>query len=310
MLLRSQSNSWKPAEQNIMRGILLMSLTAVVMFPLLNATVKFLVADFSVWQIVWARAIFHLGFMLILFVPQMGFIELFKTAHPIRQALRSVAQLLAMVLYFSALERISLPTATAIGFTAPLLVVAFSVPLLGERVGLRRWCAVIIGFLGALIIIRPGSDVTDWATLYVFGGAICYALYQALTRRVSENDDPRVSAVYTVIIALIGGSIMAPFDLVMPDTSYHWLAFLGLGLCGALGHFYLIKAYAMAEASVISPFDYGQLIGATVLGYLIWGDFPDLWTWIGAGILVCSGVYVARREGFIKSDRNNFKTKT
>jgi drug/metabolite transporter (DMT)-like permease len=295
-LSNQQSVSWKPVEQNTLRGILLMCITAVVMFPLLNATVKFLVADFSVWQIVWARALFQFGFMVVLFAPKNGFISLFKTVHPVRQGLRSVLQLLAMVFYFSALEEISLPTATAIGFTAPLLVVAFSVPLLGENVGLRRWCAVIVGFVGALIIIRPGSDVTDWATLYVFAGAVCYALYQALTRRVSEGDSPPVTAVYTVVIALLGSSIVAPFDLAMPSDINQWLAFVGLGIAGALGHFFLIRAYSMAQASIISPFDYGQLIGATLIGYLIWGDFPDLWTWIGAIILVLSGIYVARRE--------------
>ena len=273
-----------------------MCITAVVMFPLLNATVKFLVADFSVWQIVWARALFQFGFMVVLFAPKNGFISLFTTVLPVRQGLRSVLQLLAMVFYFSALEEISLPTATAIGFTAPLLVVAFSVPLLGENVGLRRWCAVIVGFVGALIIIRPGSDVTDWSTLYVFAGAVCYALYKALTRRVSEGDSPPVTAVYTVVIALLGSSIVAPFDLAMPSDINQWLAFVGLGIAGALGHFFLIRAYSMAQASIISPFDYGQLIGATLLGYLIWGDFPDLWTWIGAIILVLSGIYVARRE--------------
>lgn len=274
-----------------------MCVTAIVAFPLLNTSVKFLLADFSVWQVVWARSLLHLGFMVLLFAPRMGLVALFRTAHPVRQGLRSIFQFLAMGFYFTALERISLPTATAIAFTAPLMVVAFSVPLLGERVGFRRWGAVAFGFLGALIIIRPGSDVTDWETLYVLGSAVCYALYQALTRRVSESDDPRTTAVYTVVAALIGASVIAPFDLAMPSTALHWVAFAGLGIAGALGHFFLIRAYAMAEASVISPFDYGQLIGATVLGFLIWGDFPDLWTWVGAGILVVSGIYVARREG-------------
>ena len=296
MSTNPQPESWKPSENNTLRGILLMCITAVLMFPLLNATVKFLVSEFSVWQIVWARALFQFAFMVILFAPKSGFISLFRTVHPVRQGLRSALQLLAMVFYFSALEEISLPTATAIGFTAPLMVVGFSVPLLGESVGLRRWGAVIIGFVGALIIIRPGSDMTDWATLYVFAGAICYALYQALTRRVSEGDDPPVTAVYTVVLALIGSSIIAPFDMAMPSSSNQWLAFIGLGVAGALGHFFLIRAYSMAQASIISPFDYGQLIGATILGYLIWGDFPDLWTWVGAIILVLSGFYVARRE--------------
>ena len=280
-----------------MRGILFMCLTCVISFPLLNMCVKYLIADFSVWQVVWARAVSHFGFMVLFFAPGMGFIRLFRTAHPWAQSLRSITQFLARVLYFSALEEIGLPTATAIAFTAPLMVVAFSVPLLGERVGPRRWGAVIFGFLGAVIIIRPGSDVTDWATIYVLGAALCYAIYQILTRRVSEGDDPRTTAVHTVLAALIGGSVIAPLDLDAPAHALHWLAFAGLGIGGAVGHLLLIKAYALAEASVISPFDYGQLIGATVLGYLVWGDFPDLWTWVGAGILVVSGIYIARREG-------------
>ncbi|MBT6442989.1 MAG: DMT family transporter [Alphaproteobacteria bacterium] len=290
------SSMWKATDQNTARGIFLMCLTSVLSFPLLNTTVKYLVTDFSVWQIVWARALFHLGFMLLLFAPRMGIVGLFRTAHPVLQGLRSLLQFLAMLFYFSALEEIALPTATAIAFTAPLMVVAFSVPILGEKVGPRRWGAVIFGFLGALIIIRPGADVTDWATLYVLGSALCYAIYQILTRRVAARDDARTTAVYTVVAALIGASIVAPFDLVAPTLTTQWLAFAGLGLTGALGHLFLIKAYASAEASIISPFDYGQLIGATILGYLIWNDFPDLWTWIGAFILVLSGVYIARRE--------------
>tara|TARA_Y100001970_G_scaffold294370_1_gene451914 strand:- start:16116 stop:17030 length:915 start_codon:yes stop_codon:yes gene_type:complete len=302
MRFRFQSSAWKPSEPNILRGILLMCVTAIIMFPLLNATVKFLVTDFNVWQIVWVRSIAHFGVMAIFFMPKMGPIGLFRTAHPIYQGLRSVFQLLAMLLYFSALEKISLPTVTAIGFTAPLMVVAFSVPILGEHVGFRRWGAVIIGFIGALIIIRPGSDLTDWAVFYVLAGAFCYAVYQALTRKVSEKDAPGITAIYTVLLALIVSSIFAPFDLNMPMNLEHWLAFIGLGLFGAIGHFFLIKAYSLAEASIISPFDYGQLIGAAIIGYMVWGDFPDLWTWIGAGILILSGIYITRYEGINKKD--------
>lgn len=279
-----------------MRGILYMCLATVLLFPSLNAIVKYLGSEYSVWEVIWARSLGHMLVMIALCAPGRGVIRVFASRRPLLQLARSALQVGAMFCFLIALTHIPLATVTVIIFTAPLLVVALSVPLLGERVGPRRWLAVIVGFIGALIIIRPGAQVVHWATFLALGSVCFYALFQILTRKLAAYDDTRTTAVYTVIMPLIVSSGIAPFDLAMPTGGLDWLLFVGLAVTGGLSHYFLIKAYETGEASVISPFDYGQMIGATVLGYLIWRDFPDVWTWVGTGVIVASGLYVAHRE--------------
>jgi drug/metabolite transporter (DMT)-like permease len=281
--------------QSSARGIAYMCVTAIVMFPALNASVKYLTDEYSLVQIIWVRSVIHMMWMLVLFLPN-GDLKLFATSKLALQLVRSALQLVALVFYVMALIYIPLTTATAIAFTAPLMVVALSVPMLGERVGPRRWIAVLVGFVGALIIIRPGEGAVGWPSLLVVGAAVCYALFQILTRSLARHDDVRTTAIYTILVALVLSSIAVPFFWAMPHGLIDWLVFLGLGLFGGLGHVFIIKAYEYGSASVVGPFDYGQLIGATAAGYVVFGDFPDFWTWVGAAILVASGVYIARRE--------------
>ncbi|MBT3169865.1 MAG: DMT family transporter [Rhodospirillaceae bacterium] len=282
-----------------LRGILYMLATAVVVFPLLNASVKFLAADYSLVQIIWVRSIVHFLWMVMLFMPGMGW-QLFRTQRLGLQLTRSALQLFALIAFVIGLVFLPMTTATSIYFTGPLMVVALAVPLLGERVGLRRWLAVLVGFLGALVIIRPGFEGMHWAALSLIASAFFYALYQILTRRAADHDDFRVSAVYTIVIALVISSIAVPFYWETPTGWLDWLVFSGLGIFGGLGHLFVIKAYEHAEASFIGPFDYGQLIGVTIIGYLVFAEFPDIWTWVGAAIIITSGIYVSRRERQIR----------
>ncbi|MBT5779291.1 MAG: DMT family transporter [Rhodospirillaceae bacterium] len=282
-----------------LRGILYMLATAVVVFPLLNASVKFLAADYSLVQIIWVRSIVHFLWVVMLFMPGMGW-QLFRTQRLGLQLTRSALQLFALIAFVIGLVFLPMTTATSIYFTGPLMVVALAVPLLGERVGLRRWLAVLVGFLGALVIIRPGFEGMHWAALSLIASAFFYALYQILTRRAADHDDFRVSAVYTIVIALVISSIAVPFYWETPTGWLDWLVFSGLGIFGGLGHLFVIKAYEHAEASFIGPFDYGQLIGVTIIGYLVFAEFPDIWTWVGAAIIITSGIYVSRRERQIR----------
>ena len=165
--------------------------------------------------------------------------------------------------------------------------------------GTRRWLAVAIGFIGALIIIRPGSDV-HWSAILVVASTILYALFLVQTRRLAALDDPRTTASYTMVVACVVSTIALPFFWITPANLTDLLVFLGIGLAGALAHFGLIKAFEYAEASLVAPFDYGQLIGAALLGYVIFAELPDPWTWIGAAIIAASGIYVARREAALK----------
>ena len=282
-----------------LRGILYMLATAVVVFPLLNASVKYLAADYSLVQIIWIRSVVHLLWMVLLFMPGLG-LRLFATRRLKLQLARSLLQLAALTCFVVGLLYIPMTTATAIFFTGPLIVVALAASLLGERVGIRRWLAVLAGFIGALIIIRPGADGTHWAVLLILASALFYAIYQVLTRRVADHDDFRVSAVYTILIALVVSSIAVPFFWETPVAWLDWLVFGGLGILGGLGHLFVIKAYTHGEASFVGPFDYGQLLGATIVGYLVFAEFPDLWTWVGAAVIVISGIYVARREALAR----------
>jgi len=298
-----------PTNDNPVRGILYMCGTAIVMFPVLNASVKYLSVDYSLVQIVWIRSVLHMAWMLVLFMPGRGW-SLFASNRPGLQIARSATQFVAVACYIVALSYIPLTTVTTIAFTAPLIVVALSVFFLREHVGARRWSAVAVGFVGAIIIIRPGADETHWSMFLVLVSAVAYAAYQILTRKVAGQDDLGTTSVYTILVALVVSTAAAPFFWTTPTGLIDILIFLGLGLFGGIGHFLMIKAFEHAKASVVTPYDYGQLIGATILGLAFFNDFPDTWTWVGAAIIVGSGVYVARREARVKAMRGEAPEKT
>lgn len=280
-----------------LRGILFMCVTAIVMFPLLNATTKYLLAaDYSVVQVMWVRSIVHLAWMLALFLPRGGW-RVLRSARPGVQLLRSALQFVSLVLFVIPLAFAPLTTLTMAFFTAPLMVVALSAPMLGERVGSRRWAAVAFGFAGVIVIFRPSGDLLlHWSVFLVLGSAATYALFQILTRRLAAEDDYRTTAIYTIIVSLVVTTVAGPFYWEWPREPLHWAALIGLGFLGGLGHFGVIKAYQYGRASVVGPFDYGQLIGAAAIGFLWFGEIIDLWTWLGAAMIVASGLYIARRE--------------
>ncbi|HZD25903.1 MAG TPA: DMT family transporter [Alphaproteobacteria bacterium] len=296
------TNAASLAKTDNLRGILFM-LAGVAMFPFLNASVKLLGSEgYPMAQIVWMRYFGHLVFMLIVFLPGHG-AALFRTRQPAAQLARSLLLLSATVFYFLALGHIPLATAASISFTNPFIVTALSVPILGEVVGPRRWLAVLIGFAGALIIIRPGVEGFQPQGLFVLVSASSFAIYQVITRRIAGHDSPATTITYTAIIGALLTSFVVPFHWVTPTNMRDLLLFLGLGFFGGFGHYMVVKAYEWGEASVIAPLSYGQLIGATILGYLLFSDFPDIWTWVGAAVIVACGIYVAYREGRVKGPR-------
>lgn len=289
----------RPATNAPLAGVLYMSATAVVMFPALNAGVKYLAADYHMAQIIWFRCVIHLALMVALFMPAMGR-TLFATQRPWLQTIRSATQLVTFGLIWSALIWVPMTTVTMVLFTGPLILVVLSVPFLGEKVGPRRWAAVLVGFGGVLIVIRPGGDLAHWASFLALGGAFLYAIYQIQTRKLAGYDDPRTTAVYTILFAFVVTTIAVPFFWETPRTTVDWLVFAALGILGGLAHYCIIKAYQFAEASLVGPFDYGQLIGAGILGYLVFGEVPDAWTWVGAAIIIASGLYIAHREARVR----------
>jgi len=267
----------------------------VSMFPFLNAAVKLLALDYPVAEIVWARFTGHLIIMLVVFLPHYGR-ALFRTMGPGVQIGRSVLMRASHLVFVTAIGRVPLATASAIGFTAPLIVTALSVPLLHENVGWRRWSAVFLGFIGAVIVIRPGGGFHDPAVLLLLASSGAYALYQIATRWISAYDSAATGIVFAALLGSLAMSLVLPFVLVLPRTPLDLLLFCSLGLFGGGGHYLLIRAFHLAPASVMAPLGYLELVGAVTLGYLVFGNFPDLWTWVGAGIIIASGVYIALRE--------------
>ncbi len=276
------------------RGILLMCL-GVSMFPFLNTAAKLLTADYPIAEIVWARFTGHLICVLIVFMPQRGW-RIFAARWPVVQISRSFLLLASTSLFVSAIGHLPLATASAIGFTSPFIVTALSVPLLREPVGPRRWAAVAIGFVGALIVIRPHASPDSWAALLVLASACSYGLYQVMTRKGGRHDDAATAIVYAALVGTVVMSVILPFDFRLPFRPFDWLLFGALGLFGGFGHYFVVRGFQNASAAVIAPFGYIELVGATLLGYLIFGNFPDGWTWVGVAIIVACGVYVGYRE--------------
>jgi drug/metabolite transporter (DMT)-like permease len=170
------------------------------------------------------------------------------------------------------------------------------VPLLQETVGWRRWGAVLVGFAGALLVIRPGAGLADPAVLLLLMSSFTYALYQIATRWVGRHDNAATGIVFSALVGSIAMSLAMPFVFVMPQTLLDGLLFCSLGLLGGIGHYLVIRAFQLGRAAVIAPLGYVELIGSAALGYLIFGHFPDLSTWAGAGVIISSGIYIALRE--------------
>lgn len=276
------------------RGIALMCL-AVLLFILLEMSAKAATHYVPVAEVVWARYTVHLLFMIIVVGPKYR-LKLVRTRHLKIQMLRSVLLGLVTACTFFGLSRLAMPEVTTISFAAPFLVAALSVPLLKEHVGVHRWAAIIVGFIGVLIVLRPGLGIVDWAAFVIFGAAFFNALYQIATRKIAGKEDPIVSIFYTSLVGAIALSIGLPFFWTTPDSLWGVLAMIGAGIFGGTGHFLLIVAYKYAPASLLSPFYYTQIVWSVVVGYLAFGDLPDQWTVVGAAVVVGSGLYLMWRE--------------
>ena len=288
--------------QNIALGIAFMCL-AILLMPVMNAMAKSLTADYPLAQVVWARFTGHFIGMTLLFLPKRGW-RLFRSARPRLQLARSAIMFASNGCFIAAISTVALATASAIMLTAPLMVTALSVPLLGERVGLRRWSAVLVGCIGALIIVRPGIDAptfgaTGVGVILLLFSAASFAIYQILTRMLSNRDSAETNIVYTALTAAIVMTLVVPFIFVTPTGPLDWFLFLTVGLVGGVTQYFVAKALEQAPASVVSPYLYGELLVAAMVGLIVFGDFPDRWTWTGAAIIAASGIYIAYREGVL-----------
>jgi drug/metabolite transporter (DMT)-like permease len=277
--------------QRILAGILFMC-GAGLLFPVMSGFAKFLGQDgYNSLQVSWARAFGHIVFMLAVFVPKFG-LGMLRTRRPLIQLTRSAMLFMSNAASFFAIIFIPLAITAAITSMAPLMVVPMSWLVLGERTTTARMVALAVGFAGVLILIRPGTELFHWASLLSVVSAFGYATYQVLTRKVAGIDPPETSTIYSSVVGGIGMFAVLPFVWRTPETLRDILYFCSLGVIGALGHYLVARALTNAPANIVSPFQYMQLIGSVIVGYVFFGDFPDLLTWIGAATIVGSGLFI------------------
>lgn len=270
-------------------------LSALALFVVMDTLVKLLTAHYAVPQLMWARFMFSLLGAAAVIRITSGSLP-WRSRAPGLQAFRSVLLALSNLLFSSALARIPLADATAVGFASPVLTVALAALWLNEPVGWRRWAGVGIGLLGVTIALRPpaltGEAPPDWAMVLPLGTALLFAVYQILTRKLAAVDDPRTTILHTGFAATVGTSLVQPFFWTAPSAG-DWLLLASLGLLGGAGHGLLVLAFARAPASLLAPLTYTQLVWATFAGVLVFGDWPDAASVAGAAVIALGGVLVA-----------------
>lgn len=277
--------------ENPLRGIALICL-AVLLFASHDALSKYLSGFYAIVMVVWARYVVHTLLMLVVFVPRTGLSAVVRTRRPGLQLARALCLIGTSLLFTTGLRYIPLAEATAVNFLAPLLVTALSVPLLGEKVTRSQWLAVMTGFVGVLIVVRPGGALFTPAILYPLGSALCFGFYQLLTRKLSGLDSPTTSNFLTGILNSLIMTALVPFFWSMPSL-VDALFMIGLGTCGMLGHMLLTQAFRHAAPAMLAPFSYGQIVFAGVYGYLIFNHTPDLYGIVGIAVICLSGLAVA-----------------
>jgi drug/metabolite transporter (DMT)-like permease len=281
------------------RSILLM-VAAVGFFGILDALAKYLTQSLPVLQVVWMRFLIHalLAFFILRLWQRR---ERMTTTRPVMQAVRGLFLVGTTVFNFLALLYLQLAETASIMFAGPIVIAALAVPLLGEKVGLHRWAAILVGFVGVLIVTRPGLGSTGlgglgWPALLSVASMLCYSFYSLATRVLAQSQNTEGLIMYT---ALIPALVLAPFGLavwVWPPDLFIWALILATGLTGGLGHYLVILAHQRTSASTLAPFTYSQMVWMVALGWLIFGDIPGLWTIIGASIVIGSGIYLLYRE--------------
>lgn len=270
-------------------------LIAVFFFGCLELSAKLASGYMPPVQAVWARYMVHFVIMAVFLGPVLGR-RLIRSRRPRLQITRSVLLALTTMCQFTGLKYLQMAELTVITFAAPFIVAALAGVMLGERPGPHRWASIIAGFLGVLIVIRPGLVDLHWAYFVVMLGTVGIALYLLTTRMVSQVDDAVTSLFYTALVGAGVLSCVLPFVWETPTAPEGWLLMLAVGVLGAVGHFIFILGTRYAQGSLLAPFTYVQLVWSVLFGFLVFGNLPDIYTWTGAAVVIASGVYLAWRE--------------
>ncbi len=279
--------------ENAPLGIMMM-LVSVFIFSILNLLVKLTAERYPLAEVTFFRNLLALVPVGIAVAMSGGLVSL-RTQLPLGHLWRSVIGLTAMSLMFWSFHLLPLGTAIAFNFTSPLFLTALSVPLLGERVGLFRWMAVAVGFGGTLIMLRPTGDVFEMGTLVALGAAVCQSLAMVTIRQLSRTEPPTTIVFYFTLITTLLCALAQPFVWVTP-RGWDWLLLAGCGLTGGVAQLFMTRAYAMAPAAVVAPFNYAALLFALLFGWMFWDEIPDAWTLVGAAVVAASGLYILHRE--------------
>ena len=280
-------------ERTIRRSAILLFVAGVSCFGVMDGLSKLLVADLPVLQLIWARYAFAVPIILATTAPA-GWLSLLRCERPLLQAVRGLLPLFAGASILLGLRLMSLADATVITFAAPLFVVVLSAPILRERVGTAAWFGVGLGFLGVLIVVRPGAGSIAWAALLPLATAFLFALYQVLTRLASRGDPPATTLAWTILTGLLLTTPLLPLGWVNGSLAA-WLLLILSGLLYGTGQLLLIRALAAAPANILTPFTYTQIVAAVLFGMLVLGELPDPWTFVGTALIVLAGLYVVRR---------------
>ena len=276
-----------------MKAIIL-NLSAWVILPFMDTIAKYLSAELSFFQITWARYFFTvvwtLPFIFFFFRKNLTWSQ-----NPKLQILRGLTLFSANICFFYSISIISMAKALTLAFVAPLVTTALSPIFLEERVGVKRWIAVVIGFIGSLVVIRPGIIEFNLATVAALGTGCFYGVYLIITRKLHSTDNPLLTLLITGIVGATVSSLLVPIVWINP-TNMQWLWLSIMGIFACLGHILLIYSLKYADASKLAPFGYFEIITNIILGYFFFKDFPDIWTFLGLAIIISSGFYIFRNE--------------
>jgi len=291
----SQPNS----DDRPLAGIAAM-LVAVVLFATMDALIKLASAEYSTVQIVFFRSAVAFGPILVYLVRTGGIAQI-RTRRLGGHAYRAVIGLIAMASFFYAFSELPLADVVAIGFAAPIMMTALAIPMLGERVGWRRWSAILVGFVGVIVMVKPEGEIAlgTWLALL---GTVCYALAMISIRQLSRTESAGAIVFYFGVFGVAVSGALLPFFWQMPDAK-GWAILIAVGVLGGIAQIFMTRAFSLAPISVVSPFDYTAILWATLLGWWFWQDFPDWTTFTGAAIVVASGLYILRREAALAAER-------
>lgn len=277
-------------DRNLLLGVFFICLSGLTS-PLMNGFAKLLGEHYTSLQVSWARAFGHVVFMLCAFVPRFG-LRMLRTRRLGKHMMRSSCLFISNLAYFFAIGFIPIGKAASINMIGPLLVAALAWPMLGEKTNVGRVLAVLTGFLGVLIIIRPGTEVFHWAAFVIIFSALMNGFYQIFTREIADTEAAETSAIYSSIVGAFGMLLVLPFIWRTPESLFHLALFCSLGVLGAISHYFVALALGFAPANIVTPFTYVQMLGSVLVGYIMFGDYPDAMTWLGAAVVIASGLYV------------------